>query len=115
MWFLHPSPYEFGGSPDIDAEDAILAANGIRPYNGLELGLIPLEVADPVDTDGVRSVEGFSLTALPTGSIETRLGIGDAAERLQAGLEGTFYDRVIGTAQIGLDGTVISEPTMRPL
>jgi hypothetical protein len=78
--------------------------------------LIPLEGADPIDGEVLeRGVQGFSLTALPMERIDARLGIEGVGERLYAGLEHTFYDRVAGSAQIGPDGAVLSEPTMQPL
>jgi hypothetical protein len=112
MYFSHPSPYELGGSPDIEAEDAVLADHDIKPYTGREIDLLRLEGTDPIDMDGVK---GFSLTAFPFEPIDQRLGIADISTRLSAGLEGTFYDRIIGSAEIGPDGVVLSEPTMRPL
>jgi hypothetical protein len=59
----YPSPYELGGSPDIDAEDEVLAANDINPRHGT-VELVSLEDADPIDPSVPRSVRGFSLTAV---------------------------------------------------
>lgn len=68
-------PFELGGSPDIDVEDAVLAAHGIPTSTRLEARLVGLESTDPIDMDGVRSVRGFSLTALPSESIDQQLDI----------------------------------------
>lgn len=98
----------------MDGEDALLADNGIRMYTSSKLGLIPLETADSVEPNDVKRIEGFSLTDVDSATIEDRVGISDIGERLQAGLECTYWDRVSGTAQILEDGTVIG-PFMRPL
>ena len=114
MYFNGPSPYELGGSPDIEAEDAALEELDIMPRPEMRLGLIRLDGTDPIDMDGIRNIQGFSLTAIYEEPIESRLGISDIDERLREGLEGTYYDRISGTARMDSDGTA-RQPFMRPL
>jgi hypothetical protein len=109
--------YQFGNPSETAHENAVLAEYGFSSGGILPEAISPVpDDIDSIDFEGgLRTVRGFSLTAFGSESIDQRLGIGDIGNRLLAGLQGTFYDRISGSAQIGPDGAVLSEPTMRPL